>query len=801
MVKLYWISQSEIPMAAFNTLKENIIWLMGQYGITSEEWMANKEIINNISNDLDKGLESIRVNVSKLKNTTPALIDKKGDEYNGVFFKFTKIGYDTYNELKKIVDDLEEIETNSDDNTTKTFRVWAKIYYPDLIDNFYDSIDNGVSNINIKFEDITTYRREWELELIKTPDTIINEIRREIYSILEPHFMDDYQEMLDKLEIHIVGIPDFYITQVEDIDTSHIGQFIAIEGRVSEQSKIEAKAKEVVFECMRCENKITMTQPFTGAFNAPVYCQDQTCGKKGPFKIIENETKWMNGQTIVLSSMRQSNRIKTIRCFLEGDICKSADKRDGKKVIVTGTLLNIQKLDQTRNKTVSFEFGIKVNNVYTVQDSLTDFPNEDECDMFDQWVEAKHESGLSKIHDIIISSTAPSVFGMEFEKNVTLLPLFSDWTWDLKNPDTERSSLHVLLLGDSGTAKSKIAKDVLNISPRGFNGDTFKSAIQSTAVGLTSVVDKSDIDGKWTLRAGFLASADKGVVVIDEIDKMNPNDLGVIAPVLEDQKQDIAKAASGSFYSRCAVIMTANPDGGKINKYEPIIDQFTIATFLSQRIDIIIGVPDISTEEWDYNVGNRILNNHQRTLELCNVLKSKTNDVYSTEREINIDLLRKYILYSRSKPVPIMTDDAMKSLVNMYVSKRTNTSAGVAPRMLSSLIRVSIAIARRELSQTVENFHAHEAIKLIDAAIKSITGGDNGGVLDYAVLEYGSSHSQRDKTKIIKDIIKSTPDYNDIVVKAEIIGIPKTDVSLILNKLKQSGQVMSMDENSYKLVH
>ena len=75
------------------------------------------------------------------------------------------------------------------------------------------------------------------------------------------------------------------------------------------------------------------------------------------------------------------------------------------------------------------------------------------------------------------------------------------------------------------------------------------------------------------------------------------------------------------------------------------------------------------------------------------------------------------------------------------------------------------------------------------------------GITNYLTMEYGNTHSQRDKTKIIKDIIKSTPDYNDIVVEAEIIGIPKTDVSLILNKLKQSGQVMSMDENSYKLVH
>ena len=787
-------------MTIFKTQKENIIYLIGDYGVSCDTWMANKEIVNNISNDLDKSLESIRVAVSKLKNTNPALLDKKIGENNTVFYKFTKIGYDKYNELKKTVDDSKEIKSDEYNNTSKTFREWVKLYYPDIIDKYYESIDCGVSCINIKFDDIREFRREWEDELIKTPDFIIKTLKDEVYKFLEPHFMDDYKETLDKLEIHIIKIPDFYITQVEDIDTSNIGKFIAIEGRVSEQSKIEAKAKDVIFKCLRCESEFNILQPFTGKFHEPVYCPDQSCGKKGPYKIMESKSKWVNGQTIVLSSMKQSNRIKTIRCFLEGDMCKSADKRDGKKVIVTGTLLNIQKLDKTRNKTVSFEFGIKVNNVYTVQDSLTSFPTEDECDIFDEMVKEKYENGLSKIHDTIISSTAPSVFGMHYEKNVTILPLFSDWTWESTNQDMERSSLHVLLLGDSGTAKSKIAKDVLNISPRGFNGDTYKSAIQSTAVGLTSVVDKSDIDGKWTLRAGFLATADKGVVVIDEIDKINPSDFGVIAPVLEDQEQNIAKAASGSFHSRCAVIMTANPDNGVVDKYTPLINQFTIAEFLKQRIDLIIGIPDSSSEEWDYNVGTRVLDNHQKTLNLCNSLNNKQQDVHSTDREMNIDLLRKYILYARSKPIPIMTDETINELRKMYVEKRKNIQNGVSPRMLSSLIRVSIAIARRELSGTVEIYHAHEAINLMDRGIQSITGNTNDGFVDYSVLEHGSSHTQRDKIKMIKDIIKKDVTHKELIEQAEILNIDYETAESIIKKLKQSGQII-MTKNTYRVVH
>lgn len=794
MVKLYYRLNKWGLMHAFKTQYDQILHLMGGYGITSSNSMLSKDLVLDLSNELDKAPNTIRASFTKLKKAS--LIEKVKNE-DEISYQFTNLGFDKFKELDTLINNYEESEET---DTTISFSKWLKIYYPDIITTFHDLVDSGISYIEISFDDIGYYNREWEELLIKTPDVIIPLIKDGVYKYLEPHFIDDHKEMLDKLEIHIINIPDYYITQVENIDTSYIGQFVAIEGRITEQSKIEAKVKEAVFKCLRCEDELTIYQPFTGKFIEPVYCQNETCEKKGPFSLLEDRTKWINGQTVVLSSMKQSNRIKTIRCFLEGDICKSADQRDGKKAIVTGTLINIQKLDKTRSKTVSFEFGIKVNNIYLVQDSLTSFPTDDECDVFDEWVESKKQNGLSIIHDKIISSVAPSVFGMWFEKDVTSLPLFSDWTWELTNQDMERSSLHVLLLGDSGTAKSKIMKDILNISPRGLNEYTYKSAIQSTAVGLTSIVDKSDIDGKWTLRAGFLASADKGVVGIDEIDKMNQNDLGTIAPVLEDQRQDVAKAASGLFYSRCAVIMTANPDGGKINTYEPLIDQFSTAIFFRQRIDIILGVPDSPEPEWDYNVGNRILENHQRTLELCNKVNKKLIDVHSDERDINIDMLRKYIMYARSKPVPIMSNEAMSELNKMYVSKRKDASNGVAPRMLSSLIRVSIAIARRELARSVEIHHAHEAIKLIDQGLRSITNSDGFGNVDYSVLEYGQSHSQRDKIKIVKDIIKQSGEHDEIIKQAEILGIDGDSVDSIINKLRRSGQIMMHTNGSFNIV-
>lgn len=92
------------------------------------------------------------------------------------------------------------------------------------------------------------------------------------------------------------------------------------------------------------------------------------------------------------------------------------------------------------------------------------------------------------------------------------------------------------------------------------------------------------------------------------------------------------------------------------------------------------------------------------------------------------------------------------------------------------------------------------AIRLIDQGLRSITGTDDFNNVDYSVLEYGQSHSQRDKIKLVKDIINQSSEYNEIIKQSEIIGIDTNTVYSILNKLRRSGQVMNPSEHVYRLV-
>ena len=163
----------------------------------------------------------------------------------------------------------------------------------------------------------------------------------------------------------------------------------------------------------------------------------------------------------------------------------------------------------------------------------------------------------------IFASVAPSIYGHEDIKRAIALTLFGGEPKDPGGKHRVRGDINVLMCGDPGTAKSQFLKYMEKIAPRPVftTGVCVHECVHAcvcvhvsvpspflqysstiplsssllpslspplvpvagqgaSAVGLTAYVQRSPITKEWTLEAGALVLADKGVCLIDEFDKV-----------------------------------------------------------------------------------------------------------------------------------------------------------------------------------------------------------------------------------------------------------------------------------------
>ncbi|RLF34070.1 MAG: AAA family ATPase [Thermoplasmata archaeon] len=601
--------------------------------------------------------------------------------------------------------------------------------------------------------------------------------------------------------VRVRELPEATRVEVRDLRTSHLGKFISVNGLVKKVTEVRPKLQDALFECQKCGAVIKMTQS-ENVIIEPTECPaDQGgCGRQSSFKLLTEKSEFIDAQKLELQEspegMRGGAQPMRIIVYMEDDLV--GDIVPGDRITVNG-ILHVQARRRGRMKLTEFNKVIDANSIEIKEQAFEEiFISEEE----EQEIKKLSEDPL--LHEKIRHSVAPTIYGLDMEKDALALQLFGGVPKYMPDETRIRGDIHILLIGDPGTAKSQLLRYISQLAPRSI----YTSGKSSSAAGLTASAVKSDEfgEGGWTLEAGALVIADLGIACVDELDKMAPKDRDALHQAMEQQEISVAKAGiNATLKSRCALLGAANPKFGRFDDYAPIADQINIPPALLSRFDLIFPVTDKPDKERDDEMAGHILEVH------------KYGAMFSHDEQVEMDkitpaippdFMRKYIAYAKRNVFPVLSEEAIERIKNYYVDMRAKAKETIpfTPRQLEAFIRIAEASARMRLSNVVTVEDADKAIEIVEYYLTKVGMEKDLDSFNIDLITTGITKTQKDKMKVITQIIReicreidAPAPIEEIVTRAQDEGMEKDAVERLIEKMRREGIIYEAKLGRYSL--
>ena len=664
-------------------------------------------------------------------------------------------------------------------------------YYRDIIDN---AIESNSKRIFINLDHLRAFDQQRNLNLTKDIITKPREFLDPLQEAVREFAREIRLNAPKDFSIGITGpIGDHYVSP-RNLTSRFLSHIVCLEGIVTKTSLVNPKLLQTVQYCEKTNQYHRRT--FKDATNLnelptrlAIPTEDSDGNKLeiefGFCEFIDHQilTIQERPETAPAGQMPRSCDVIADRDL--ADMCKPGDrvKIYGVYKVLTN---RVQGIASGIYRALLIANSIEIS-AQSVQLTLT---NSDITNI-------KTVSSRNDIFDLLSRSLAPSIWGHEMIKKALIFMMAGGSECNLSDGTHIRGDINVLMVGDPSTAKSQLLRHIMHIAPLAVH----TTGRGSSGVGLTASVSSDPETGERKLEAGAMVIADRGVVCIDEFDKMDDSDRVSIHEALEQQTVTISKAGiHATLNARCSVVAAANPVWGNYNPNRSPMDNVGLPDSLISRFDFLFVVLDHHDPQIDSKIADHVLRSHKWRGQIVD----SGNGVFiqpdpllhgNTEHDfLTIEFLKKYITYIKQLK-PILTQSAIDVLVQEWSELRSisgRKTQPITPRTFETLIRLSTASAKIRLSENVEKIDAEEAISLLRFSIF----GENGPI---------KSLNNNNKNKLIKEKNKKVQttessdsfeeDQEEEEEKKEIkkLKIKKIKIK-IQEKLPEKSKSLNIDE-------
>ncbi|KAI7274737.1 DNA replication licensing factor mcm3 [Hortaea werneckii] len=627
-------------------------------------------------------------------------------------------------------------------------------------------LNRGLRRLIVSIDEIRTHSRELADGLLNQPFDYSQAFDRALKDVVRTLGNRPAAETADETMYYCAYIGSFgeYACNPRTLSSQYLNHMVSMEGIVTKVSLVRPK---VVKSVHYNENKNSFhfreyrdqTMTANGAASTSVYPTQDDEGN--PLVTEYGYCTYRDHQTISIQEMPErapaGQLPRGVDVIMDDDLVDRV--KPGDRIQLVGIYRSLGNRNAGQGSS-TFKTLILANNVILLssksgggvaQAAITD-------------TDIRNINKISKqrrVFDLLSQSLAPSIYGHDYIKKAILLMLLGGMEKNLDNGTHLRGDINILMVGDPSTAKSQLLRFVLNTAPLAIA----TTGRGSSGVGLTAAVTSDKETGERRLEAGAMVLGDRGVVCIDEFDKMSDVDRVAIHEVMEQQTVTIAKAGiHTSLNARCSVVAAANPIYGQYDIHKDPHRNIALPDSLLSRFDLLFVVTDDIEDVRDRQVSEHVLRMHRYRQpgseegapvreQLNQTLgvgveeegdANKPSEVYEKFDQmlhagvtvtvgrgasrrvevLSIPFIKKYIQYAKARMQPVLTKGAADHVVATYSALRNDKMEGnqrktspMTARTLETLIRLASAHAKARLSQRVEEKDAEVAEGILRYAL------------------------------------------------------------------------------------